>query len=147
MHRFAITLESPLPASAAWDRVLDLRAHSRVAPLTRMTSGAVAPRDGGAAHRFVAHTGLGPLGFDDVMTIAEVAPPAAGAPGRARIVKSGRVIRGQVTVTVAAHDGGSSVRWEQDFALGRLGGALGRLAAGGARFAYGYALRRLLAPR
>ena len=37
------------------------------------------------------------------------------------------------------------MRWEQDFALGRLGGPLGRLAAGGARFAYGNALRRLLA--
>ena len=145
MHRFAITLESRLPASAAWDRVLDLRAHSRVAPLTSMTSGAVAARDLRAGHRFVARTGLGPIGFDDVMTVAEIAPPAVGAPGRARIVKSGRVIRGQVVVTVAPHDGGSSVRWEQDFSLGRLGGPLGRLAAGAARFAYGFALRRLLA--
>ena len=145
MHRFAITLDSPLPASAAWERVLDLRAHSRVAPLTRMTSGAVAARDLLVGHRFVARTGLGPWGFDDVMTVAEIAPPTAGAPGHTRIVKSGRVIRGQVVVTVTPHDGGSSVRWEQDFALGRLGGPLGRLAAGGARFAYGNALRRLLA--
>ncbi|WP_077491085.1 SRPBCC family protein [Sinomonas mesophila] len=145
MHRFGIALESPLLATAAWDRVLDLRAHSRVAPLTRITVGAVAARELRAGHRFVAHTALGAVGFDDVMTVAEVSPPEGSVPGRARIVKSGRVIRGEVVITVSAHDGGSIVRWEQDFALGRLGGPLGRLAARAARLAYRRALRRLLA--
>ncbi|GAB4098310.1 SRPBCC family protein [Sinomonas halotolerans] len=144
MHRFGITLTTPLPPAEAWDRVLDLRAHGRVAPLTRLTEGADGARDLRPGHRFVARTAVGPVGFDDVMTVAEVAPPASGAPGRARIVKSGQVIRGEVRLTVSAHDGGSSVRWEQDFALGRLGGPLGRLAAAAARLAYGRALRALL---
>ena len=150
MHRFGIALESPLPAPAAWDRVLDLRAHSRVAPLTRITVGAVPAGNLRPGHRFIARTALGRVGFDDVMTVAEVSPPAAGMPGRARIVKSGRVIRGEVVITVTpkdrlAPDGGSTVRWDQDFALGPLSGPLGRLAASVARLAYRSALHRLLA--
>jgi hypothetical protein len=84
------------------------------------------------------------LGFNDVMTFEELAPPTATTPGHASIAKSGRFVLGSVAVTVTPHDGGSEVRWSQEFGLARLPEPLNTVAAWGARAGYSLVLRRLL---
>jgi hypothetical protein len=151
LRRFEIVLESPLPAPAAWARILDLRAHDRLVPFTHITQGAVAASELRPGHRFVACTMIGRigfrgrrLGFNDVMTFDELAPPTATAPGHASIAKSGRLILGSVAVTVSPHDGGSEVRWAQTFGLSRFPAPLNAIAIWGARAGYRAVLRRLL---
>lgn len=144
MARFRVQLSSPLPASESWNRILDLRAHDRVIPLTRITEGMVTAAELRPGSRFVARTGAGPLAFDDVMVVDTVTPPRAGEPGRARIHKEGTMIRGSIELWVAPDGPGSQVSWTQDIHVRGVPRALGRLTAGASRAAYGWALRRLL---
>ncbi|GAB3277562.1 hypothetical protein GCM10027449_17240 [Sinomonas notoginsengisoli] len=144
MKQFSIVLRSPLPPEQAWARVLDLRAHDRLIPFTRITSGLAGAHELRPGHSFTACTMLGRVGFDDVMTVESITPPNGRSPGTARIVKSGRLVLGSIDLNVAAHDGGSTIRWSQDFALGRLWRPL-RWAAGlVAPVFYRTVLRRLL---
>jgi hypothetical protein len=85
-----------------------------------------------------------PLGFDDVMTIEEIEPPSPPEAGHARIVKSGKLIRGAVTLTVSPRGLGSAILWRQDFGLARFPAAVGLAAARIAPLAYRATLRRLL---
>jgi hypothetical protein len=144
LRRFEIVLEAPCPSPEAWARVLDLCAHDRLIPFTRVTEGMVPASGLRPGHRFVACTMVGRYGFDDVMTFEALEPPAGTAPGRARIVKGGRLVHGAVELTVTPHDGGASVRWQQDFGVGRLDGPLLAVVAFGARLGYRAVLRRLL---
>jgi hypothetical protein len=144
LRRFEITLEAPCPPSEAWARVLDLRAHDRLVPFTRVTEGMVSAAELRPGHRFVACTMVGRYGFDDVMVVESVEPPSGARPGHARIVKGGKLVRGAIELTVSAHDGGAAVRWQQDFGLGRLGGPPLAAVAFGARLGYRAVLRRLL---
>lgn len=144
LRRFELTLETPLPATEAWARVLDLRAHDRLIPFTHITQGLASADELHPGHLFTACTMLGRVGFNDVMTVEAIAPPAGASPGRARIVKSGRLVLGSIDVTVSAHDGGSTVRWVQDFGLGRFVRPVGWAAAVAAPVLYRTMLRRLL---
>ncbi|BCT77604.1 hypothetical protein SCMU_34460 [Sinomonas cyclohexanicum] len=144
LRHFVVNLETPLPAIEAWARVLDLRAHDRFIPFTRVTSGLASAAELRPGHRFTACTMFGRVGFDDEMVIESIAPPSGTSPGHARIVKTGRFVLGAVELTVSVHDGGSSLRWSQDFALGRLARPV-RWAAGlVAPVLYRTMLRRLL---
>ncbi|WP_413248699.1 hypothetical protein [Sinomonas flava] len=124
--------------------MLDLRAHDRLVPFTRVTEGMVSAAELLPGHRFVACTMVGRYGFDDVMVVESVEPPSGVRPGHARIVKGGKLVRGAIELTVSAHDGGAAVRWQQDFGLGRLGGPALAAAAFGARLGYRAVLQRLL---
>ncbi len=144
MAHFEVRLDTSLPARDAWDRVLDLRLHDRLIPLTRITEGmvpAAALRPGSV---FVARTGLGPVAFDDRMVVTEVTAPANGSSGVARIQKQGSVIRGSIELRVSPASGGSRVTWDQEISVWGVPRALGWLTAGASRAAYGMALRRLL---
>lgn len=145
MALFTIRLESPLPAPEAWERILDVHAHGEVVPFTTMRGDAMYAAELVPGSRFVARTGLGPLGFDDPMVVDEVSPPADDEPGVARIRKEGGVIRGwiELTVTPRSH-GGSLVEWVQQISVRGVPRAAGPVTAAVARAAYGQALRRLL---
>lgn len=145
MATFRVLVPSSLPAAATWRRVLDLRAHDRLIPLTHVTGGMVAADQLGAGSRFVARTGLGPVGFDDPMVVEEVRPPAGQEPGLARIRKEGKVIHGWIELRVLPGGTGSVVDWRQEIRVSGVPRALGWLTAGVGRAAYGMALRRLLA--
>ncbi len=145
MATFHVLLPSPLPAAEAWRRVLDLRAHDRLIPLTRVTSGMLAADELAAGSRFVARTGLGPIAFEDRMVVDELTPPAGQGQGLARIRKEGRVVRGSIELKVTPRAGGSVVDWRQEISVWGVPRALGWLTAGAGRAAYGMALRRLLA--
>jgi hypothetical protein len=145
MVHFEVRLDTSLSARAAWDRVLDLRLHDRLIPLTRITRGMVPAAGLRPGSEFVARTGLGPIGFDDRMVVTDVTAPVDGSAGFARIEKQGRVIRGSIVIRVSPTLGGSRVTWDQEISVWGVPRALGWLEARASRAAYGMALRRLLA--
>lgn len=145
MATFRVLVPSSLPGSEAWRRVLDLRLHDRLIPLTRITSGMVSADELGPGSSFVARTGLGPMGFDDRMVVDEVTPPVDREPGLARIRKEGRVVRGSIELRVTPLAAGSVVDWRQEIEVWGVPRALGWFTARVGRAAYGMALRRFLA--
>ena len=105
MADFEVHLDPPLPAPEAWSRILDLRAHTAVIPLTTVTGYAMVANELVDGSRFVARTGLGPVGFDDVMVVEAIVPPTPTSAGRARIRKEGKVVRGVIDLTGDADRG------------------------------------------
>ena len=125
---FSFTIDTAMTPHEAWRRVVDVSAHGEVVPLT--TGRGPAPEDAVVGSRYVASTGLGPFGFDDVMEVRDIEP------GR-RVVfeKVGRLLGGMVDVevspaTVVGADpaAGSRVAWRQSITLPWVPGRL-RLAA------------------
>jgi len=145
MADFEVRLDPPLSAPEAWKRVLDLRAHTAVIPLTTVTGDAMVASELVGGSRFVARTGLGPVGFDDVMVVDSIAAPTVSSAGRARIRKEGKVVRGLIDLVVTPTDRGSSVRWTQHIRVRGVPAILDPVVSRIARAAYGSTLRRLLA--
>ena len=114
--RFRIEEVAPLTPEVAWARLWDLQRHSEVIPLTRVSADAPATA---LAHgvEFCGRTGLGPLGFDDRMRVAEWSPPTHGVPGRAVVEKTGRILGGRIEVEVVAEGSDSRVVWQQQLVL------------------------------
>lgn len=133
---FVVTLRTAVPPAEALRRVLDLEAHTRVIPFTRviMQGGPQAEQ----GERFVARTGLLGLSFDDPMHVK------CRDEHGAVIVKEGSVITGTITVTADGTDEGSVLRWRQRFRLPWLPSLLQHAAAPILRFGYRRALQRLL---
>lgn len=141
---FTIRTISRLPARQCFARLLDWDAHSASIPLTRLQHDGP-PRVG---QRFVARTGLGRLGFDDVMTVELLRPPAGDLPGdlpgEVEVAKRGRVIGGRVRWRVTPTPHGAEVEWAQHLVVGWLPGWLDPLVGLVGRAAYTAGLRRLL---
>lgn len=119
MARFALEIHTEATPEQAWGRLWDLRRHTRFIPLTRVTGEPV--REGS---RFVGRTGFGPFGFDDPMVVTRFTPPTGGAPGRARIDKTGRVVEGHIDIEIRATTGGSVVGWTQEIRVAGVPAAL-----------------------
>ena len=145
MAHFEVHLDSPLPAPEAWRRILDLRAHSVVIPLTTVTGEVMSAGELVEGSRFVARTGVGPVGFDDVMVVQSVVQPTAHSAGSARIAKEGKVIRGRIDLLVTPTAAGSTVRWTQRIGVRCVPALLDPVVAKVAGAAYGSTLRKLLA--
>ena len=145
MAHFAVRILTPLSAAEAWARVLDLRAHSAVIPLTTLAGDTLYAAGLVPGSRFVARTAVGPIGFDDMMVVDEVTQPSDGHGAWARIRKEGNVVRGLIELTVTPSGTGSLVEWSQDISVRCVPGVLGPVVARVARAAYGTTLRRLLA--
>jgi hypothetical protein len=142
---FDVHLRPDLPAAEAWRRVLDLRAHSVVIPLTTVRGDQLEAADLVPGSRFVARTALGPLGFDDVMVVDEISQPTDGSGARALIRKEGRVIRGDIELLVTPRgDGGSTLDWTQRISVRGVPRALDPVVARVAGAAYGRTIRQLL---
>jgi hypothetical protein len=145
MALFTVRIDTPLPAPVAWERVLDVHAHGEVVPFTTMRGDALYAAELVPGSRFVAHTGVGPLAFDDAMVVDEISPPTGDEAGVARIRKEGNVVRGwiELTVTPRSHDG-STVEWVQQISVRGVPSLAGPVTGAIARAAYGQTLRRLL---
>jgi len=138
--RFTVELQADCAPDEALRRLLDLRAHNRHIPFTRVTP-AVPADELTPGSRFVGRTAVGRFGFNDHMRIEALTfDPAA-----ATIAKRGRVIRGVVQVTATPSATGSAVRWEQTVHLPWLPGFLQPTAARVLRVGYRRVLARLLA--
>jgi hypothetical protein len=117
MARFSVSQDVRAPASRVWAELVDWRKHGDWAPLTsvRVTT----DRADGIGAGFVARTGVGPLGFDDPMTVVRWQPPGGDgpgdAPGRCDVEKHGRVIHGKAWFEVVPlPDGRARVLWHED---------------------------------
>jgi len=142
---FRLALDSRLRPDEAWRRVLDLRAHSRVIPLTTVTGDALSALELRQGSRFVARTALGPIAVDDAMVVDEITEPHDDAPGMARIHKEGRVVRGSIVLRVTPRPSGSRVEWVQQIRVRWVPALLDPVVAWVARRSYAATLRRLLA--
>jgi hypothetical protein len=101
-------------AEAAWQLATDWPAHGRWIPLTVVSIDPDSPSTSGLGTRFTGRTAVGPLGFDDPMTVTQWQPPADGAPGRCRIVKRGRWLTGWAEIEVLPTGDGCRLVWTED---------------------------------
>lgn len=147
MATFTVHLDSTLPAPEAWRRVLDLRGHTAVIPLTTVTGDAMTADELVAGSRFVGRTGLGPVGFDDAMVVHAITPPTSEHAGSARIDKEGKAVRGSIDLRVAPAASGSTLDWSQRIEVRGVPRILDPIVSRIARSAYRTTLRRLLARR
>ncbi len=148
MARFTVSQEVRASATAVWAALVDWPRHGDWAPLTsvRVTT----PRPDGVGAQFVGRTGIGPLAFDDPMTVRLWEPPAGDtpgdAPGRCEVVKGGRVVLGEAWFSVVPLPGGRCrVDWGEDVTvtphrLTRFAGPLLSLAG---RVGFGATLRAM----
>jgi hypothetical protein len=144
MARFEVTIDSTLPAPEAWRRVLHLRRHGDVIPLTTLRGDALDAAGLHEGSRFVARTGLGPLAFDDEMELETYAPPTGHRPGTAVIRKLGDPIHGVIELHVLPSPSGCSVSWRQRIEVAGVPRPLDPVVSRVARAAYGRTLRELL---
>jgi len=143
MH-FTVDLSASIRPDEAFRRVLDLRAHNRVIPLTTVRP-ALPAEDLRPGSRFVARTGIGVLGFDDLMRVESITVGDPTEPASAVIVKEGRVIRGTIRLRITPTPAGCRLIWQQQVRLPWLPRFLQPLAAQALRRAYRRVLERLLA--
>lgn len=139
---FQLRLEVPLPRAVVWERLWDAARHTRFIPLTT-----VEPAEGHIArtgHRFTAHTGVGPVGVDDVMIVREAATPRQ-APWLCRVEKVGRMVHGSITATALEPRAGTTeLVWRQSLRIVGLPRALDPVVAAVARRAYAVTIRRII---
>ncbi|MYR63966.1 SRPBCC family protein [Streptomyces sp. SID625] len=143
MVTFCLERTAPLPLDETWRRLTEWPRHGGAVPLTRVTVLTPAPTCEGT--RFVARTGLGPLGFDDPMEVALWRPPAGGEPGLCRLEKRGRVILGRAEIEVRQDPGGRTrVRWREELRVRFLPALFDPLLDRAARTMFGRAVDELL---
>ena len=145
MTLFRVERTVALPPDEVWRRLTDWPAHGRQVPLTRTR--VLTPGPNSAGTRFTARTGIGRLAFDDPMEVVRWEPPEAGRPGVCRLEKSGRVVRGWVTVEVTeAPRGGCRVEWTEELAVRGLPRAFDPVLARAGQVLFGRAVDGLLRP-
>ncbi|HET8615623.1 MAG TPA: SRPBCC family protein [Actinomycetales bacterium] len=101
MGTFTVHRIVSAPAQRTWDVLTDWGRHTGTVPLTRVH--AVPADDGrseGEGSGLVARTGIGPLAYSDRMTVTSWRAPDARAAGRCRLRKDGRLVTGEVELTV-----------------------------------------------
>lgn len=116
MARVRSARHIPAPPEAVWKLVTDWPAHGRWIPLTVVTIDADSPTSDGIGTRFTGRTAVGPLGFDDPMTVTGWQPPTDSTPGRCRIVKRGRWLAGWAEIEVTPAGEGTELVWIEDVA-------------------------------
>ncbi|MFD5010848.1 SRPBCC family protein [Streptomyces chartreusis] len=143
MANFSLERTVPLPLPEAWRRLTEWPRHAEVVPLTRIRVTTPGPTHEGT--RFVARSGLGPLSFDDPMEVTVWQPPSDDTPGRCRLEKRGRVMRGWAEIEVRPGPGGRArVVWREELRVRFVPGALDAVVERTARFVFGRAVNRLL---
>ncbi|WP_404794219.1 SRPBCC family protein [Streptomyces tendae] len=119
MAVFSLERTVALPPDEAWRRLTRWERHGDTVPLTRVTAEPPGPTRPGTL--VVARTGAGPLAFDDPMEVTLWRPPRGGTPGRCRLDKRGRVVRGWAEIEVGTGLGcRSRVVWREELDVGFL---------------------------
>jgi uncharacterized protein YndB with AHSA1/START domain len=107
-----VVREVAAPVQRVWDTLTDWPSHGRWVPMTTVRTLSDLP--GGVGARFVARSGLGPLGFDDPMTVTTWQPPTDGSPGRCEFRKTGRVVEGFAAFTMTeTSPGRTRLEWTE----------------------------------
>jgi Polyketide cyclase / dehydrase and lipid transport len=137
-----VDVSAPVPT--AWSWVSQWPRQQQWIPFTRVrhVDGPVL----GIGTRVVARTAVGPLGFDDPMTVTAVGDSPDGSRSY-EMVHTGRLVHGVGAITVHAVDGGARSRvvwWERvEVPGGPAAPLLWRLGGPVTRLTFGWALRRL----
>ncbi|MCX5383735.1 SRPBCC family protein [Streptomyces sp. NBC_00083] len=142
MALFRIDRRTELTPDEAWRRLTDWERHGDGVPLTRVVVRTAPPTGRGTV--FSARTGLGRLCFEDPMEITRWQPPVPGTPGRCRLEKRGRTIRGWAEIEVGAAGSGAYVVWREELRVRGVPGALDPLTALAGRVVFGRAAKVLL---
>lgn len=111
---FTVTTITPHSPQASFKILTDFTKHS--APGTRVYY--TSENTEGVGATFNARTKLGPLAFDDNMTITHWQPPTETDSGHCYIDKTGPHLRGQAHITISPHADGSHVEWREWITLG-----------------------------
>lgn len=142
MALFRIDRESSLPADEVWRRLTAWERHADVVPLTRVSVRTPPPSGEGTV--FVARTGIGPVGFDDVMEVVTWRP-AAGGGGLCRLEKRGSFVTGWAEIEVSPGAlAGSTVAWREELRVRWLPRAFDRVLVMAARWMFGRAVDGLV---
>jgi hypothetical protein len=139
---FRLGRTTGLTARECWVRVTDWPAHAAQVPLTAVEEASGPPTRVGSV--FVVRSAVGRFGFDDPMEVVEWQPPSPGRPGRCRLEKRGRVIKGWAEIEVHGTDSGSVVLWVEELRFPLLPSALDPLVARVGRRVFGRALDGIL---
>ncbi|MGZ5368184.1 SRPBCC family protein [Aeromicrobium sp.] len=131
MALIEIVRDVPLTQDAAWSRLTDWQRHGDFVPLTSIQ---VSPAG------FVAHTGLGPLGFDDPMEIVASEPPSF-----CRLEKRGRVVTGWAEIRVSPLGDLTRIVWREDIHVTGMPRFADGLARASSRKLFGKVIDGLLA--
>jgi carbon monoxide dehydrogenase subunit G len=121
-----------------WDRLTAWESQDEWIPLTRVRRTGGTP--GAVGEMLTARTGVGPLAFDDTMTVLEAEEPV-----RCRVAHTGRVVRGVGEFRLTELPGATRLEWweEVDVPGGRLAPLLWRAMSPVIRIGFALALRRL----
>ncbi|MFF5205571.1 SRPBCC family protein [Streptosporangium sp. NPDC000396] len=122
--RISVSVDAAADPDRVFAVLTDWTRHDEWMVLTRahVTAG-----DGrGAGSRLAAFTGVGPVGFLDIMEITGWDPPTTVA-----VRHTGRLVRGTGEFRVLPRGSGSTITWEEDLdlpfgSIGRLGWLLAR---------------------
>lgn len=143
MVTFQFERTAPLALDEAWRRLTEWTRHGDVVPLTRVTVVTPGPTREGTV--FVARSGIGPLAVDDRMEVTVWCPPGEDEPGRCRLEKRGRTVRGWAEIEVRPGPGGRArVVWREELRLRPLPSVFDPLLRATARRMFGRAANRLL---
>ncbi|MFD5805530.1 SRPBCC family protein [Streptomyces sp. NPDC048171] len=143
MVTFSLERTAPLPLDEAWRRLTTWSRHGDAVPLTRVTVETPGPTRRGTV--IVARTGGGPFAFDDRMEVTVWQPPGDDTPGRCRLEKRGRLVRGWAEIEVRPGPGGRTrVLWREELDVRLLPSAFDRALGGSGRYVFGRAVNQLL---
>jgi carbon monoxide dehydrogenase subunit G len=119
IREISVAVPVAAPPEAVWAALTDWSRQGEWMLGTR--TGVVSGDGHSVGSRLWGFTGLGDVGFLDVLEITEWAPPA-----RCRARHRGRLMRGEAVFEVTASGSGALVRWTERLALpaGLLGPAL-----------------------
>jgi len=97
-------------------------------------------RVGEVGEKFTARTGLGPLGFDDAITVQQMEPPTF-----CEVAHTGRVVRGLGEFRCVSARGGTQFTWWEQVAVpgGPVAPAVWMLVRFPLQFVFSIAVRRL----
>lgn len=112
--RIESRVTAAIPASEAWERLVDWPRHSGWIPLTKVW---ITKETGGVGTRFVGRTGIGRLAFDDPMEVTHFEPPQGSAAGYCEVVKQGWLVSGTAGFTVFPQGSGCEVVWFEEIEI------------------------------
>jgi len=135
-HSVSIWIDAP--PQQVWDVVTHWESQGEWMPMTRIwrTGG----RPGEVGEEFTARTGLGPLGFDDTITVRQM-----DAPHLCEVAHTGRVVRGLGEFRCVPQRSGTHFTWWEQVEVpgGPVAPVLWTLARLPLRIVFGVAMRRL----
>lgn len=143
MEPFAVTQDTPLAPDVAWARITDWTEHGRWVPLTSIEI--TTPPPNGVGTRFTARTGIGRVGFDDIMEIVSWDPPVDGGGGHCRLEKRGRAMLGWAELSVEPHGTGSRAVWREVARPAKAPRFADKASEVSGRLLFGRVLKKLLA--